>query len=115
LAQDILMRTFPTGATRNPSDTKLDYEGFLSHRVLERYAVYMDKARHTPEGLRASDNWQLGIPKAEYVKSAWRHFMEFWGEHRGAKRREVLEGALCALLFNLMGYLHELLGEEEGK
>jgi len=35
------VRTFDTGATRDTEDGKLDYEGFLSGRVLKRYAEYM--------------------------------------------------------------------------
>jgi hypothetical protein len=56
--------------------------------------------------MRASDNWQKGIPKDEYMKSAWRHFMEWWSAHRKGR---VDEESLCALLFNLQGYLHESL------
>ena len=100
------IREFETGATRDLDTDKLDYEGFLSHSVLERYAQYMHKNRKTAAGLRDSDNWQKGIPLPAYMKSAWRHFMEWWRAHR---RGEVDEEALCAMMFNVMGYLHEVL------
>ena len=107
------IRTFETGATRDTDAGKPDYEGFLSPLVLERYAEYMNRHRRQPDGsLRDSDNWQLGIPKHQYMKSLWRHFMDVWKIHRGCATREALiEEALCALLFNTMGYLHETLKE----
>jgi hypothetical protein len=74
----------------------------------------MNKHRIQPDGnLRDSDNWQKGIPKEEYLKSAFRHFMDWWMENRGFESRDGEEEALCALLFNTMGYLHETLKERE--
>ena len=106
------VRTFDTGATRNSDAGKLDYEGFLSPLVLERFAAYMHKHRKQENGaLRDSDNWQKGIPLDAYIKSKWRHFMDIWKWHRGIPCAESLEEALCADLFNTMGYLHELLKE----
>lgn len=104
------MRTFETGATRDSDDTKPDYEGYLSPSVLEAFGCYMTKHRVQADGgLRASDNWQRGIPRSAYMKSAWRHFLVWWREHRRPLPDvTVLEEALCALMFNVMGYLHEL-------
>lgn len=103
-------RSFGTGAYRDTDEGKYDYEGFLSPAVIERYATYMNKHRMQSNGeLRASDNWQKGIPKYVYLKSAWRHFFDVWKEHRGIPTKEGLEDALCALMFNVMGYLHEVL------
>lgn len=108
------MRYFDTGATRDSDDGKLDYEGFLSPIVIQRYSEYMHKHRLQSDGeLRASDNWQHGIPKDAYIKSGWRHFMDWWMEHRGYPSREGLIDALCGVLFNAMGYLHEVLKEDE--
>ena len=104
------MRTFETGATRGPDEDKLDYEGFISSLAWERYALYLHKHRIQADGkMRASDNWQKGIPKDAYIKSAFRHFMSWWLLHRGHTASEELEEALCALLFNVQGYLHEHL------
>jgi len=104
------MASFNTGATRTSEQGKLDYEGFLSPIVLDRYAQYMHKYRSTPDGgFRASDNWQLGIPKEAYMKSGWRHFMDWFRQHRGQPGQDTLEESLCALIFNAMGYLHETL------
>lgn len=106
------MRTFETGATRDTDEDKLDFEGFLSPRVLQRFAEYMHHHRKQADGqLRASDNWQKGIPREAYMKSMWRHFMDVWMMHRSVDSVNplVLEDALCAMLFNVQGYLHELL------
>jgi hypothetical protein len=109
-------RYFKTGATRDTDENKLDFEGFISPAVLKRYAEYMDKHRKQSDGnLRASDNWQKGIPKEAYMKSGWRHFFDWWSEHRGLGSREGIEDALCAVIFNSMGYLHEHLKEKKNE
>ncbi len=108
------MRVFKTGATRNEDQNRLDYEGFLSPIVLERYAEYLHKHRLQADGkMRDSDNWQLGISKNVYIKSAFRHFMEVWKSHRGYKSIDLQE-SLCGLLFNIMGYLYEDLRARRG-
>jgi hypothetical protein len=64
--------------------------------------------------VRDGDNWQKGIPLDVYMKSMWRHFMDVWTMHRGLDdfgAQASLEESLCAVLFNAMGYLHELLKE----
>ena len=109
------IRQFETGATRDSDKDKFDYEGFLSPIVLQAYGEYMHKHRLQPDGkLRDSDNWQKGMPKSEYMKSTFRHFMDVWLEHRGYKSRDGIKDALCGLIFNSMGYLFEIL-KEEGK
>jgi len=106
------MRRFESGATRDTDENKNDYEGFLSPMVIECFGNYMTKHRKQADGnLRASDNWQKGIPKSEYLKSAWRHYLDWWKEHRGIKSKDGLIEALCALMFNVMGYLFEVLKE----
>lgn len=112
------MRSFETGATRDDDTYKADYEGFLSPLVIERYGVYMSKNRLQKDGTtRDSDNWQKGIPLAVYMKSAFRHFMEVWTLHRTNRAVDSApaEEALCALLFNIMGMLHEILKSREPK
>ena len=109
-------RTFDTGATRDKDETKLDFEGFLSPRVIKAFAEYMHKNREMKDGsVRASDNWQKGIPFDSYIKSAWRHFFDWWAEHRGLYSRDGLTDALCGLLFNVSGYLHEHLKRIENE
>lgn len=105
------MRVFTTGATRHNDNSKLDYEGFLSPMALDAYAQYLNKHRVQADGkLRASDNWQLGIPRDVYIKSLFRHFVDAWKLHRGYRVDGVtIEDALSAVLFNAFGYLHEHL------
>jgi len=108
------IRKFETGATRDTDEGKNDYEGFLHPLVIQRYGDYMSKNRIQSDGsVRDSDNWQKGIPKNAYIKSAYRHFMDLWLLHRGYKGREGLEEALCGLLFNIQGYLFEILKDKE--
>lgn len=116
------VREFGTGATRDLDANKLDFEGFLSPLVLERYAEHMHKARRMPDGsMRESDNWQLGIPLVVYMKSLFRHFFSVWKLHRGLPVTEVVRGEtitkdleteLCAVLFNTSGMLHEVLKDK---
>ena len=106
------VRTFESGATRDTDLNKLDYEAFLSPLVLKRYAEYLNKHRRQSDGtIRAGDNWQKGIPKTEYMKSAFRHFMTWWTMHRSGQdfSTEDFQDSMCALMFNVMGYLHEEL------
>jgi hypothetical protein len=118
------MRTFSTGATRDDDNDKLDYEGFLSPLVLERYAEYMHSHRKQADGkMRSSDNWQKGITLVAYMKSLWRHFFDLWKIHRGygpvhdKKDGHLLtaDEQLCGVIFNASGYLHELLKPKEPK
>ena len=110
------MRNFKSGATRNDNEGKYDYEGFISPLVFERFGEYMHKHRKQADGkLRDSDNWQKGIPKDAYIKSALRHFLDWWKEHRNIKSQDGLEEAICAILFNAMGYLYEILKNKQGK
>ncbi len=104
------VRRFDTGASRDLDVNKLDPEGFLSPLVLRRYCEYMHSHRQLADGtFRDSDNWMKGIPKAAYMKSGFRHFFDWWCEHRGVETKEGIELALCGLLFNTMGFLHEHL------
>lgn len=113
------IRKFETGATRDGDENKPDYEGFLDPLVLEAYGEYMTKHRKQSDGaLRDSDNWQKGIPIAQYMKSKLRHIVHTWKIHRGHvayDERGVkvdLKESLCGELFNTMGYLHELIKKE---
>jgi hypothetical protein len=104
------VREFETGANRDSDDGKPDYEGFLSPLVIEAFGAYMHHNRFLKDGsVRDSDNWQKGMPLSAYMKSGWRHFFDWWRIHRGLPAREGLVFALCGLLFNVQGYLHEYL------
>lgn len=104
-------RSFDTGASRSSEEGKLDPDGFLSHLAIMRYLEYMHQHRTMPDGtLRASDNWKQGIPIESYMKSLYRHFLDVWCYHSdGDLKDPELEEALCAVIFNASGFLHELL------
>jgi len=105
------MRKFESGATRDTDTDKLDFEGFNSPVVELRFAQYMHKHRKQADGeMRASDNWQKGIPKEAYMKSLYRHFMDLWLHHRDNSElatEQDIEEVLCAIRFNVDGYLFE--------
>jgi len=112
------MREFASGATRNSNESKLDYEGFLSPLVLERFAQYMHGHRKQADGkLRDGDNWQRGMTLVTYMKSKLRHDADLHAMHRGIPRNDEFgqpwtkENLCCAIMFNTMGYLFELLME----
>jgi len=100
------MRTFESGATRDDDKDKLDLAGFFSPLVLERFAVYMHKHQKTAGGVRAGDDWKKGIPQDAYMRSLLRHTLAAWIAH---EKGAPIEDALCAVLFNAMGYLFEEL------
>lgn len=109
-------RTFSSGATRDSDDGKLDFEGFLSPLALRAFAEYMHANRVQTDGnVRASDNWQKGIPLDAYMKSMWRHFFAVWSTYRdvigfeGGEYEDIQITNLCALLFNVQGMLHEMV------
>jgi len=107
-----VMRTAPTGATRDTLDGKKEYFKFFSVPVLHAYAEYMHKKRFQNDGtLRDSDNWQKGMPRDWYADSMGRHFMDIMLHHQGYPEmaEEDLRTALTALLFNVQAYLHEVL------
>ena len=111
------MRKFDTGATRGSEDNKYDYEGFLDPFVLERYGEYMHAHRTQADGKpRAADNWQKGMSKNSYKKSLLRHTFDTWRVWRGGTVYDPetgeavsLQSLLCAIMFNVMGLLHEEL------
>lgn len=106
-------RAFESGATRDTDNGKLDFEGFMSPYVMEAFGSYMHFNRRLTDGsVRDSDNWQKGMPLYVYMKSGWRHFYDWWREHRGIRTPEGIVWALCGLLFNIQGYLHELLKKD---
>lgn len=103
------IRTFPTGATRDVEENKLDWEGFLSPVALWHYAAYMHKHRKQTDGsLRASDNWQRGMSRSSYMKSLIRHVFDLWMEWEQDKDEGIMTELLAAIIFNAQGLLYEL-------
>lgn len=113
---------FATGATRSSSEGKIDFEGHFNPEVLAIFGDYMNRHRVQRDGrVRASDNWQQGIPLYRYVKSLVRHVLEFWRMWRGTAVNNVDNGqlftfndVLCAIMFNTMGILYEMNRRDPG-
>lgn len=115
---DPQVRTFDTGATRDADEDKPEYAGFSDPIVWIRFGEYMHRHRFQKDGTkRASDNWKKGIPREVYIQSMFRHFIDLWSHHQAVKEdlpvdddvNYGIEEALCALLFNVQGYLYEQL------
>lgn len=106
-----VIQEFSSGATRDLSHDKYDYEGFLSPTVIEAFGAFMHANRQTAAGLRDSDNWQKGIPFAAYMKSLFRHFHAAWKGHRAGGESPLMVTDLLAVIFNAQGYLHEYMRE----
>lgn len=111
------MQKFDTGATRSADEHKHDFEGFLSPTALEAYGDYMTRHRYQRDGtLRASDNWQKGIPLHKYMSSLVRHVFDLWRAWRGTTvydkdsgERMTLLDIASAILFNVQGFMHEVI------
>lgn len=99
---DGTIRKFETGATRDTAEGKLEYDGFLHPLFLEQFAKYMQMHRLQSDGtLRASDNWQAGIPTGVCMKSLFRHFMTVWKEHRNVLTEDGIMAGLMGMVFNI--------------
>ncbi len=102
-------RVFKGGAYRDQDETKLDFVKGLSPEVLERYLEYLSSTRLQSNGnMRDWDNWKSGIPKEVYLSSLYRHVHAVWKNFK----KGDLEEELCAVIFNSMGLLFEILKEK---
>jgi len=106
---------FTTGATRSTDAGKVDFEGHINPEVLAVFGEFMNAHRVQRDGrIRASDNWQQGIPIYRYVKSLIRHTLEFWRMWRGTpvinpdnSKFFTFREVTSAIMFNVMGVIFE--------
>lgn len=111
------MRTFDTGATRDTSEGKPNYGGYLSSLALRCFGRYMLKHETQADGhKREPGNWKKGIPEDAYYESLLRHYIEdLLALKDGFPAREpgtTIKDTLCAIIFNAQGMLHEILKQE---
>lgn len=115
------MRSFPSGAKRDVEAGKLRFHAVLSPYALEAWADYC--RRHNNQVHRVEENWKKGMPLESFFSSLFRHFHHIWklhdmtcgAEQLSAKTKAAMIDALCGVLFNAHGYLHELTKPEELK
>ncbi len=113
--KDTPIRTFDTGATRDTVQGKLSYVRILSPIVLRRYVEYMNfHAKQSDGTMREPDNWKSGFPIETYLDSLGRHLVAVWLLQQDFTETDnhgsvTLEDSLCGIIFNAMGWLHEIL------
>ncbi len=111
------MRQFPSGATRNTDEGKIDPKGFIHPLVTLSFCNYMQAHRVQADGsVRASDNWTKGIPREAYASSLERHLLDvklIMAGYASHATTSSLSEALNACMFNVQGLqLEVLLGRE---
>lgn len=105
------VREFPTGARRDTEVGKNRFAASLSPWAIEELVSYM--RRHNSQAHRREDNWKAGMPLDSFMESLFRHFHHAWKLHAsGAVGGQEMKDALCGVLFNAQGYLHELVKPE---
>ena len=93
-------RKFDSGASRNSDDGKHDIDGFTCPLNEDSFYAYMHKHRQLEDGsLRPADNWKLGIPPEQLMKSLRRHRHEVDMIIAGFSDGDIIE-ALNAERFN---------------
>lgn len=109
-------QTFETGATRDISDDKVDYQ-YIDPRFLAAFVEYGKTCSLMPDGSRrAFNNWKKGMPVLGYFKSMLRHVMALWlvGENPIKNDELSREGefeAAMGVLFNLQGFVTRRMEE----
>jgi hypothetical protein len=101
--EELLHRTFTTGAIRDVDDSKEDYIETISWTAFKRYAQYMtDKKKKYGQG-----NFKKGIPIESYEQSLVRHIQKYLANKYEGGDTEKEEDHLSAVLFNVFGIMHE--------
>lgn len=108
------IRTFPGGATRDSSEGKNYYGGFISPEFIVAFGDYMTVHRKQSDGsLRTPDNWKKGMPPRECFESLLRHVMDIWLEMDGLESRDGLDEAFGGAMFNLQALWYNLNKEKK--
>jgi hypothetical protein len=114
------VRTFESGATRNPLGDKIQYfgpQGLLSIPALRAYGKYMREHRKQEgtDELRDYNNWRQGdgVPQEVCIDSLGRHVLDLAELIEGRRVCNEQDGheiskveAACAVIFNAFSILH---------
>lgn len=95
--------TFKTGAIRDSQEGKNDWTETISWTALNRYAGYMTgkKAKY------GAGNFKKGIDITSYEQSLIRHWHKYFVNKYEKGNEEPGEDHLAAMLFNVLGIMHE--------
>lgn len=110
-------QVFETGAMRDLSEDKLDFEGCLTPELLTAYAEYMRTTGRMANGtLRNTNNWKKGMPIGGYMKSLWRHMVALHAAYLSDATQDEYGGegefeAAMAMMFNIQGFVFERIRE----
>lgn len=90
------IRKFKSGATRDTSNGKFDYLGFMHPLCDFSFAKYMHKHRFQADGsIRDANNWWGGFGKDVVIQSLVRHIEDLKLLHSGFFVYEVRDGDKC--------------------
>lgn len=97
------MITFKSGATRESTDSKVDFVETVSFTAHHRYAKYMTgkKNKYGP------GNFKKGIPIESYEQSLLRHVDKYFRNKYEGGNDESGDDHLAAIRFNVDGIMHE--------
>ena len=102
-------RKFESGAIRDDDSQKEDYIETISWTAFKRYSQYMTwkKSKY------GSWNFKKGIPIESYEQSLVRHLQKYLENKYEDWYIEKDEDHLSAMIFNLLGIMHEEWREQK--
>lgn len=102
-AAPVAVHDFGTGAVRDSQVGKPDFLDCMSPFAMYRYGEYMAVA----SAKYGAGNWQHGIPVESYLRSLERHLLKLKMQVRYGYDAEPGVDHAAAIMFNIMGLLHE--------
>lgn len=96
------LTNFKSGAIRDSQEGKPNFYECMSPFAMWRYGEYMEKNAQK----YGADNWTKGIPIESYMQSLERHLLKLKMELKYGYIKEEGDHA-SAILFNIMGLIHE--------
>lgn len=94
---------FKSGAIRDSLEGKESYGETISWTAFKRYAQYMTSKKEK----YGSGNFKKGIDIDSYEDSLMRHYQKYMENKYEGGQVETNEDHLSAIMFNVMGIMHE--------